>query len=47
MSLKDQLRNSCDGSGKCQALEHWHGCYADITGDSCDEPTEHRGAGHE
>ena len=35
---------ACDGSGVCQSPLHAHGCYSDLDGSACDEPTEHPSA---
>lgn len=31
----------CDGSGRCPAPLHVHGCYADLDGSACDDPSDH------
>lgn len=31
----------CDGSGHCPAPLHVHGCYADLDGSTCDDPSDH------
>ena len=31
--------DGCDGSGRCQAPVHFHGCYSDFG--ACDDPTDH------
>lgn len=33
----------CDGSGKCPAEMHVHGCYMPHRADQCDSPDEHQG----
>jgi hypothetical protein len=31
----------CDGSSKCGAGVHTHGCFADLDGVGCDHPEDH------
>jgi hypothetical protein len=44
-----ERERACNGSPTCSAGAHYHGCYADLDGDTCDEPQAHpvkRGADH-
>lgn len=34
-------QDECDGSGKCPALRHIHGCYTRHRADQCDSPDEY------
>lgn len=34
----------CEGSSACIAPLHVHGCYADLDGSACDDPTDHAGS---
>lgn len=31
----------CSGAGNCPAPVHEHGCFADLDGSACTDPTEH------
>ena len=42
--LNEAERASCDGSGRCSASRHVHGCFADVDGSTCDDPGDHAAA---
>lgn len=41
--LQDEAKRKCDGSTSCSVPMHVHGCFADVDGASCDDPTDHVG----